>query len=294
MDLTLVRSLVAVAEAGAIGGAAKALGLSQPALSRRVKLLEEAFETELVERSGRGIALTEAGRLVVLEGKALIERFDRLKDDVQRRARLQAGVIRVGGGATAVSYVLPDAIGKFRLSHPDVHFDVREAGSRDVEEAVRQETLELGVVTMGSEPRHYADLVVRPLLRDQIVLVAGHGHPLADRRRVSAPQLEGLSLVGFEAGTAIRDLVDAALRQAAVSMEVVMELRSIAAILKMVETTGSLAFISQLGAPPGRIIQVRGLRIARQLAIISKKSRPLGPAASAFAAALVANTPGST
>jgi DNA-binding transcriptional LysR family regulator len=94
--------------------------------------------------------------------------------------------------------------------------------------------------------------------------------------------------VSFEAGTAIRELIDAALRDAGVTMEVVMELRSIAAILKMVETTGSLAFVSQLGAPRQRVIQVRGLKVQRQLALISKKGRPLSPAASAFADALLA------
>lgn len=287
VDLTLVRSLLAVAEAGAIGEAADILGLSQPALSRRIKLLEEEFQAELLERSGRGIALTEMGRLVVEEGRTLVERFDRLKEDVQRRARLEAGVVRVGGGATAVSYVLPRAIGKFRRAYPDVRFDVREAGSRDVEEAVRQEALELGLVTMGAGSQHNADLVVRPLLTDHIVLVAGRGHPLADKQRISAAQLEGLSLVGFEAGTAIRDLIDAALRQAGVTMEVVMELRSIAAILKMVETTGSLAFISRLGAPPGRTIEVRNLKVRRRLALVSKKGRPLSPAASTFAEAIL-------
>lgn len=286
-----MRSLVAVADAGAIGEAADTLGLSQPALSRRVKLLEEEFEAELVQRSGRGIALTEMGRLVVAEGRILAERFDRLKVDVGQRVRLEAGVVRVGGGATAVSYVLPQAIGKFRRACPGVRFDVREAGSRDVENAVRQESLELGLVTLGADAQRHTDLVVRPLFTDRIVLVAGSGHPLAGRRSISASQLQGLSLVGFEAGTAIRDLIDVALRQAGVAMEVVMELRSIAAILKMVETTGSLAFISELGTPRGRVIKVRGLRVDRELAIISKRGRQLSPAASAFAEAILAGRP---
>ncbi|MCA9579611.1 MAG: hypothetical protein KC668_29485, partial [Myxococcales bacterium] len=94
--------------------------------------------------------------------------------------------------------------------------------------------------------------------------------------------------VGFEAGTAIRDLVDTALRQAGVSMKVMMELRSIGAILKMVEITSSLAFISELGAPSGRAIKVQGLNVTRRLALVSKKGRPLSPAAQAFAQAIIA------
>ncbi|MEZ4329758.1 MAG: LysR family transcriptional regulator [Polyangiales bacterium] len=288
MDLTWMRTLVAVAETGAIGEAARVVGLSQPALSRRVQQLEEEFGAELIERSGRGIALTDVGRLVVAEGRTLIGRYDRLKEEVQRRVRLEAGVVRVGGGATAVSYVLPKTIGVFRSAHPDVRIDVWEAGSRDVEDAVRRESLELGLVTLGSGSPRHADLVVRPVCTDRIVLVAGQGHPLADKRRVTAAQLEGQSLVGFEAGTAIRDLVDTALRQAGVSMKVMMELRSIGAILKMVEITSSLAFISELGAPSGRAIKVQGLNVTRRLALVSKKGRPLSPAAQAFAQAIIA------
>ncbi len=288
MDFLLLRSFLAVSERGAIGDAAKQLALSQPALTRRIQQLEEELGAELLERSGRGIALTEVGRLVAAEAQALIARYEQMKVEVQRRVRLEAGMVRVGGGATAVSYMLPRAIGSFRRAYPDVRFEVREAGSRDVAAAVRQESLELGVVTVATHEKPSADLVVRPLLRDRIVLVAGKGHPLADKRRVAAAQLEGLSLVGFEAGTAIRDLVDSALRDAAVTMEVVMELRSIASILKMVETTGSLAFVSEMGAPPERVIQVRGLKVERQLALIWKKGRPLSPAATAFAEAIVA------
>ncbi|MEO1174003.1 MAG: LysR family transcriptional regulator, partial [Myxococcota bacterium] len=261
--------------------------LSQPAVSRRIRQLEEDFNAELVERSGRGIVLTETGRLVVAEARVLIDRFENLKEDVRRRERLDAGIVRIGGGATAVSYVLPDAIGDFRRDHPRVLFEVREAGSREIEEAVRQESLELGLVTVGAEVDHDGDFTVQPLLTDRIVLVAGAGHPLAQKRRMGAAELDGLSLVGFEAGTAIRRLIDDALRQAGVKMSVVMELRSIAGILKMVETTRSLAFISSLGAPPDRSIQVRGLKVERRLAVIAKKRRPLSKAAAAFADALL-------
>ncbi len=280
MDLILIRSLLAVADHGAISEAAVALNISQPALSRRVRVLEEEFEAELVERSGRGVALTEMGRLAVREGRSLVERMDALKEDITRHVRLEAGVVRIGGGATAVSYLLPQAIAGFRAQHPDVRFEVREAGSRDVEQAVQAGLLELGVVTL---PISSSELEVRPLLKDRILLVAGKGHELICRKRVSVQNLEGLSLVGFEAGTQIRKLIDTALRQANVTMNIMMELRSIDAILRMVDTTGSLAFVSEMGAQGGRVIQVSGLKVERQLALISKRDRPLSPAAASFA-----------
>jgi DNA-binding transcriptional LysR family regulator len=291
MDLLLLRSFLAVAEHGAVTDAAAALGLSQSALSRRIAQLETALGAPLLERVGRGVELTAIGELTLEEGKLLVQRYDRLKSRVQEHLQLDAGVVRIGGGATAVGFLLPRAIAQFRKQHPGVVFQVREAGSRDIETAVVGQELELGIVTL---PTRIRDVNEKPLGKDRIVLVASKDHPLSQRATVDARSLNGQNLVGFEAGTAVRRLIDAALREAQVEMKVVMELRSVAAILQMVETTGSLAFVSELAVAsprsrPGRAIvplKIRGIDIQRELGLISKQGRSLSPAAEQFSAAL--------
>jgi DNA-binding transcriptional LysR family regulator len=291
MDLILMRSLLAVAEHGAVTDAATALGLSQSALSRRIDQLEAALGAPVLERVGRGVALTAIGQLALEEGKLLVQRYDRLKARVHEHLKLDAGMVRIGGGATAVSFLLPRAIAAFRKQHPGVIFQVKEAGSRDIEAAVAREELELGIVTLPTRTREVDE---RPLIRDRIVLVASKDHPLSKQSVVDAESLNGQSLVGFEAGTALRWLIDAALREAQVELNVVMELRSVAAILQMVETTGSLAFVSELAvtsAHPRRSrsvlpVRVRGLNIQRELAVICKQGRSLSPAAAEFSRTL--------
>lgn len=286
-----MRSLLAVAEHGAITDAAAALGISQSALSRRMDQLEEALGAPLLERVGRGVALTAIGQLALEEGKQLVQRYDRLKSRVHEHLQLDAGVIRIGGGATAVGFLLPRAIAAFRAYHPGVVFQVKEAGSRDIEGAVSRDELELGIVTRPTRSR---DVAEKPLARDRIVLVASKDHPLSRKPRIDAAALNGQNLVGFEAGSAVRWLIDAALRQVQVEVNVVMELRSVAAILQMVETTGSLAFVSELAVPsgPGRRapavvpVAVRGIDIQRELALISKQGRSLSPAAREFSRTL--------
>lgn len=284
VDLLLTRSLLAVAQHGAITTAARALGVTQPALSRRIQQLEEMIGAPLLLRSRHGVALTEAGRLTVREGQELVERLERLRQQVQAHQRLELGVVRVGGGATAVAFILPAMIASFKQRHPNVRFQVREQGSREVESDVREERLELGIATLPVRSEEFEMLAVRD---DRIVLVAGKSHPLARYGSISAHRLQGSSLVGFEAGSEIRNLIDAALADAGVNMPVTMELRSIPAILEMVARTDSLAFVSQLGAqhlgPDVRVLELRDLRISRQLALIGKLGRPLSPAGAAFA-----------
>lgn len=287
MDLLLMRSLVAVAQHGAITEAARSLGLTQPALSRRIQQLESEIGAPLLERSRKGVALTEMGRLVEQESRVLIERYARLKEQVSAHQRLEAGIVRIGGGATAIEFVVPPAIAQFQAAHPAIRFRVKEAGSREVEEDVLDERLELGIVTL---PTRSSELEVRPIRDDRIVVVAAKHHPLARRRQVTARSLAGQDYIGFEGGSAIRHIIDRALRDLGVEMNVVMELRSIPAMLRMVETTDSLAFVSELAVPPRsavRVVKVRGLQLVRQLALIEKRGRALSPAAQQFAADLL-------
>jgi DNA-binding transcriptional LysR family regulator len=283
MDLLLMRSLIAVADTGSITEAADRINLTQPALSRRLQQLEEHFGAELLSRGRKGVQLTEIGRLVESEARILIARYDHLRDQVRAHQGLEGGTVRIGGGATAVSFLLPKAIASFQGSHPAVKFQLKEAGSNEVAKDVINGHLELGLVTMPVKNR---ELDVWPLLTDRIVLVGPKQHPLARNRYISASALDGISFVGFEADTAVRQIIDATLRDAGVVMNVVMELRSIPAILRMVATTGNLAFVSKLGVDSLEEvaeIEVKGLKIERELAVICRRGSSLSPAAQAFA-----------
>ena len=282
MDLTLMRSLVAVARCGVITEAASQLGITQPALSRRMQQLEEHFGTPLLERGRNGVRLTEAGRMAAEEADTLVGRFDRLHDTIAAHLRLEAGTVRLGGGATAVSFLVPPAIAALQQDHDKVRFQVKEAGSKEIEGDVAAERLELGIVTLPVQNR---ELEVLPLFADRIVPVAAASHPLASELKIPARHLSGFGLVGFERGSAIRQIIDSRLREAGIDMNVVMELRSIPAILRMVATTGNLAFVSLLGVeadPAVVVLDVRGLHITRKLGVISRRGRTLSPAAAAL------------
>ena len=290
-DLANLRSLVAVAEAGAITEAARRLGLTQPALTRRLQQLESEFGTTLLQRGRNGATLTETGRLLVAEARQLIERYEGAKREVTRHTAATGGTIRLGGGATAVSFLLPGEIASFQHHYPNVHFQVKEASSSDIAEDVASGRLELGLVTL---PIRKTGLAITPLLDDQIVLIAAAGHPLTRLGRVPLEAIDGENFVGFEGGSAIRQIVDDSLRQAGVEINVVMELRSIPAILRMVATTKSLAFVSRLGVQGQDLVQevpVVGLRISRKLALAERKGRTLSPAAQNFRSQLLREAP---
>jgi DNA-binding transcriptional LysR family regulator len=285
MDLVLLRSLLAVADAGTITDAAESIHVSQSALSRRLQQLEADLGATLIVRGRHGIELTDVGRLAVEQGRNIVDRYDQLRRNIVDTLGLQRGEVRVGGGATVTSFLLPAAIAEFQSRYPGILFHVKEAGSHEIAVDVNAGSLDLGVVTL---PVSAPDLDVTELIRDQIVLVARSDHPLAEKR-ASIRDLDGETLVGFEQGTAIRHIIDRSLVAAGVRVDVVMELRSIPSILKMVATTGSLAFVSRLSlAGESGIVPVpiRGLSISRTLGLASRQGAPLPAAAQGFSTIL--------
>lgn len=290
MDLVLLESLIAVAESGSITEASTRVHVSQSALSRRLQQLESELGAELLVRGRHGAELTEIGTRTVTHARTIVARYEQLRRDVSEHLGLDQGTVRIGGGATVTSFLLPPAIARFQAEHPGIRFYVKEAGSLEVAAGVASGSLELGIVTLPVPAGEVdaKDLEVQARVRDQIVLVARDDHPL-NGRRVGPADLRGQTFIAFEPDSAIRQIIDAALQRVGVEADVAMELRSIPSILRMVATTHSLAFVSRLAldAEPGvSAIAVRGLSVERTLALVARAGIPLSPAARAFAAQL--------
>jgi DNA-binding transcriptional LysR family regulator len=284
MDLVLAESLVAVADAGAVTAAAQRIHISQSALSRRLQQLESDLGAQLLIRGRHGAELTEAGRLALVECRAMLARYETMRRDIAEHLGLRRGTVILGGGATVTSCLLPQAIAGFRANYPGIRFLVKEAGSHQVIEDVAQGRIQIGIVTL---PVGHDDLEVTPLVEDEIVLVARRDdslHPLAD-----PADLNGRGVIAFEPGSAIRRIVDTSLSAAGVAVEVTMELRSVPSMLQMVSATGDLAFVSRLSLRNETellTVQVKGLSITRSLALATRQGIPLTPAAEAFVQSL--------
>jgi DNA-binding transcriptional LysR family regulator len=285
MDTALLESLIAVAESGTITDAARRVHVSQSALSRRLQLLEADLGAELFVRGRHGAELTAVGRQALAHARSIVARCDEMTVDIADHLGLRQGTVRVGGGATVTSFLLPPAIVSFQADHPGIRFYVKEAGSHEVALDVAAGGIELGVVTL---PLAIPEVAVQELVVDRIVLVARRDHPLAERP-VTPAALKRYGFIAFEPGSAIRQIIDGRLARAGADIDVAMELRSIPSILRMVATTDFLAFVSRvaLASEPGvQEVPVRGMSVARKLGLATREGFPLSVAAGAFAARL--------
>ena len=178
MELRHLRYFIAVAEELHFGRAAQVLGISQPPLSQQIQALEEELGARLFERTNRRVALSEAGRLFLDEARQVLAQVDKAAD-VARRAQLgELGEMKIGFTSSApFNSSIPQAIFAFRRAFPAVHLNLLEMSSRDVAEALVEESIEIGVM----RPFPLADsLVAVELFREPLVAVIQAEHPLAE------------------------------------------------------------------------------------------------------------------
>lgn len=291
MELTPLRYFVAIAAAGHMSRAAEGLGVTQPALSAMLKKLEEEVGAPLLDRTGRGVALTEAGRVFLLHAEESIRQAEAARSAVRALKKLERGSIRLGGGATAITYLAPRTVSKFRREHPGVHFYVREAGSGAVAQSVLAGELDIGIVTLPLKGPGAADLLVTEWLEDELRLIVPPKSRLVDRRSFKWSDLASESVVGFEAGSAVREVIDRGASAAGVALNVVMELRSIESIKQMVGAGIGVGFVSRFALRQREGLACREGRLARMLALVRRRDRVPGAALAAFEKALLALRP---
>lgn len=290
LDLAPLRTLVAIAQYGTLTEAARRLSLSQPAATHQIRLLERQLGTPVFERRGRGLVLTEAGRLVLARARRMLAELEGMASDLQALEGLERGHVRVGGGATAIVHLLPSLIGSFRQSHPGVSFYMREGATSSIAAAVAAGELDLGIVTL---PCEQPGLDCEPWIDDAIRFMAWPGAPLAEGP-IQLSALEGQPFIHAAPGSPLRQLVEGALQVAGVTPQVVMELQSIEAIKATVEEGLGYTALGERTATrelaEGRLVAlaIQDVALSRQLGLVTRAGASLAPAVRAFREHLLA------
>lgn len=184
MDLEprLLRYFIAVAEERHFSRAAQRLHISQPPLSYAIRQLETTLGAQLLERTSRHVALTEAGRVLYREAQALLRQSEAIGTLVQRVDAGLRGRLRIGFVGSMLYRGLPDLLASMRAALPDVEHVLIELNSHDQLEAVRRGEQDLGFIHANPAPGEVRTL---DLLAEPFVLCVPDTHPLARRRRVS-------------------------------------------------------------------------------------------------------------
>jgi DNA-binding transcriptional LysR family regulator len=286
MTFRQLEAFLAVVRERSFSRGARHIHLSQPTLSQHIKELERELGTRLFVRRARQVTLTEAGR--VFEGHAA--RMATAARDARRAVSevdgLHRGSLLVGASTTPGIYLLPRVLSLFRARHPGIEVTLQIANSRVIEERVRADGLDLGVV--GGHVLGPGERCVAAGILDELVLITPPRHPWARRGRAHRRDLAAERVLVREPGSATRQVMERALLQAGITPAQTMELDHTEAIKQCVMAGLGVAFVSvyavraEARARRLVVVPVRGLRIRRHFHVIHGEQRTLGASARAF------------
>jgi DNA-binding transcriptional LysR family regulator len=211
-DAARLRVFREVVRRGSLSAAAEALCFTQPAVSRQIAALEREAGAQLLERTPRGIRLTEPGRILLGHAEAILDRMATARAQVQSVASLAGGRLRIGAFQTANATVVPRAIAAFAREHPDVELSLVEAVTPDAIARLRAGEVDVAVVTYLPE-LDGADAEVVDLVDDELLVALPATHPLARKPKLRLRDLRDETWIESASGAGRPTLLNAALAQ---------------------------------------------------------------------------------
>jgi DNA-binding transcriptional LysR family regulator len=293
MDFRQIRTFRSVAELGSLSKAADKLRIAQPALSRQIKLLEHELRTELFTRSGRGMVMTEAGRILLSRTAGIVRQIDQIRDDIQSAAGAPSGRVVLGLVPT-VSCVLSTRLAQRTVeTYPGISLCIVESYSGHLIEWLHRGEMDLAIIYGPSADLH---LNLQSLGRDQIVAVGPRGSGLARKKEVGMDWLLRQKLVLPSHSHGLRALIERAAAKKKLQLDVQLEADSFRVLTSLVE-----AGLGYTLLPPSSVrgeIRERRLETAtvsgqapmRELLIASPLDHPDSTATSVVTALLRSET----
>jgi DNA-binding transcriptional LysR family regulator len=190
LDVKQLRVLKEVAEHGSFSAAAEALSYTQPAVSQQIAALERRAGATLVDRTSRGVRLTDAGRALVDHAEVVLARLAAAEAELEAIAGVRGGRVRLSSFPTAGASLLPPAVALFSHRHPEVELSFVEQEPEEAVQMLRAAELEVAIVFEYRElsqpefERLYEGIELRPLVDDPMYLALPAGHPVARKSRV--------------------------------------------------------------------------------------------------------------
>ena len=285
MEIDQLETFLAVLTYGGFHKAAEALRVSQPAVSARIRALEDSLGVTLFARDGNSLSLSPAGKALRPQAEQLLRQVALARQVVHEHRPSDAGTLRIAAALSICTYFLPDVLKDYQAANPKVLVTLRSGNSMEVLKMVLDGEADIGVARSLLHPE-----VETTTLRDDPLILVGHpGHPMARKRQVRMEELESWPLVFFDRGSSDWTLTQGLFRRAGLLPNVVMEVETIEAAKRMVERKLGFSFLPQISVTDEfrqrKLVSIEilnGEPLRRNLDVIQPRHRALGRDAQSF------------
>lgn len=274
-----MRVFITVADKKNFSKAAKALNLTQPAVSFQIQTLEQYYQTMLFDRVNRHVKLTSAGELLLDYAIHMNNLQAELEKNMQQLTGHVKGELLVGASTTIGEYILPYVVGSFKKEYPDVNVTIQVMNTELIENMVDNKNFDIGII---EGPVKDSKLSAKEFLDDELMLTVPIDHPWAEKHRITLDELPDYPFIIREAGSGSRLVFEQALIDADFDVEnlnVVMELGNTTSIKSAILSGLGVSVISKWAikdlVKQGKVapVAIEGLRMKRKFNIILNEEK---------------------
>jgi DNA-binding transcriptional LysR family regulator len=284
MDFDQLTTFMEVAKLGSFSRAGQKVFRSQSAVSAQIRQLEQEYGDRLLDRSGKDVTLTPAGRVLFAYAERLLQMRDESLLAVADQGASPRGTLSIGANEATCLYVLPDVFAKFSSLYPCVQISIYRNFSYKIVEKLENGALDVGIVTL---PVKSSSLKTHAIYRDQLMVMVSPQNPLAKHEVVSVADVAKQPLLLPKTGYS-RRLMDKLFRPYAAQLQIRMELPSVGMIKSFVAAGLGVSLISasfardQVLAGRVKLIGLQDEELWRELGVAYRRDRTLTRATSTF------------
>ncbi|MEC5216846.1 DNA-binding transcriptional LysR family regulator [Actimicrobium sp. GrIS 1.19] len=287
-----LRLFLALADTGSVGGAARAMHISQPTASMQLRAVSDAVGLPLYDVIARRVHLTELGRELARTARGIANEWDAFEQKADQIKGIKRGKLRVAVVSTA-KYFVPRLLGSFCAIYPDIDIALEVLNRDGVLQRLRENLDDLCIMSMPPADIALADQV---FMANPLVVIAANAHPLCRRRGIELAALRSQRFILREPGSGTRMAVDTFFKQQKFTPQVRLELGSNEAIKEAVAGDLGIAVVSRHALQANAaeqavtILDVKGFPINSQWHVVHFLGRTLSPVASVFQEHLLAES----
>lgn len=259
--------------------AASELFITQPAVSKHIRELEEEYKIKLFERNGSKIAVTKAGHLLLQHTKRLFEIYRDIDFDMSALIHEQRGLLRVGASTTLSQYIIPPVLARFHQKMKEVKITLINGNTEIIEKSLLEKEIEVGIVEGQLKNKGIKYI---PFLKDELVLVCKANHSLVKKNEITKEDLLKMQFLMREQGSGTLEVIEYGLKTFNISLDqldVQMQLGSTESIKSYLLNSNCVAFISihavskELKNNQLTVLDIKNLSIERNFYIVTLQGK---------------------